>query len=365
MSFNPTASQPLLLVALSGGVDSAVALHFARQASPFVVALTHRHWPESRCCTTECIDHCRDQAKKWNVPFYSIDTLAFFTETIVDPWAQAYQKGITPNPCVQCNEKNRFGKMVEAFFAKYPHYQTEHYKLVTGHYVQTESWNNKILLRRGLDPSKDQSYMLYRLSQKQLKHSWFPVGSHQKKDIRALAQELDLWAAKQQDSQDICFVPDDYRNFWSEYTGIQPLSGNFVDISGKVLGKHKGIPFYTRGQRKGLGLSGGPWYVLEVLPQTNQVVLGKDEDLFTQHFFCTEMVWHIPLPTEALECEIQVRYHGTLLKGKVTPLNSTQSQVHLDLASRDVTPGQSAVFYSGDLVLGGGLIQLHSQDSEI
>lgn len=348
---------PLYIVALSGGVDSAVALYLAKQKSPHVVGITHRHWPESKCCTSECIDHCREQARAWNIPFYAIDTMSYFAQNVVDQWSQEYLAGRTPNPCVHCNELNRFGEMVTQFFQKFPEYQTEHYYLVTGHYARIDMHDASPTLRRGLDPSKDQSYMLYRLNEKQRKHVWFPLGSTHKENIRSLATDLNLWAAKVSDSQDICFVQNDHRTFLQEYTGHKTQSGNFISSDGKIMGQHTGVVNYHRGQRKGLGLSGGPWYVLNTNIATNEVFLGREDQLLASSFTCSDIVWHTSALPQNLNAHVQVRYHGTMIPTTVSIIDQNTFKIDLLESSRDITPGQSAVIYRDDIVMGGGIIQ--------
>lgn len=346
----------LVCVALSGGVDSAVVLWMAKNSFPQVVGLTHRHWPESKCCSTECIDHCRHQSNQWNIPFFSIDTMATFAEEIVEDFVKQYENGFTPNPCVLCNQKNRFGKMLEVFFEKYPQYRTENYLLATGHYARIVQTPQGKRLARGLDPEKDQSYMLYRLNQYQIDHAYFPLGELKKEQVRKIAAEQNLWSAKTSDSQDICFVPGEYRDFLKEYTGRSPTPGAFLSKTGEILGSHHGVSHYNRGQRKGLGLAGGPWYVLDINVQKNQVILGKEEDLFTTELCIHQCHFPGVAPSESFECSVQLRYHGKVYAAKVSPQENSTYRISLSEPCRDFSPGQSAVLYHDDIVIGGGIL---------
>ena len=364
----------LVMVALSGGVDSAVVMNLLSQKYGHVHGVSHKHWPESRCCTSACIDTCRSQSTDLGVPYSTVDTMVSFAEQIVDPFVEAYRQGTTPNPCVFCNQRNRFGWLVERYLSGIDSTAYKDYKLATGHYARIIRREGRYRLARGKDSAKDQSYMLYRLSQKQLAHALFPLGELDKAQVRTMAAEWNLESAKKEDSQDICFVEDDYRNFLKAYTGTGEATGDFVTAGGKVLGRHKGVAYYTRGQRKGLGLSGGPWYVLQTNPDTNQVVLGNREELYTSEFLISDCVWHETLPPESMKCTVQVRYHGEIHEAQVTKENDSVAhanvnsgvalsgaktcwRIRLTQPSLDVSPGQSAVFYADDVVVGGGVIQ--------
>jgi tRNA-specific 2-thiouridylase len=349
-----------VFVAMSGGVDSAVVLHLMKQEYENVQGVSHKHWPDSKCCTTACIDTCRAQCQDLGVPYTTIDTMVHFTEEIVDSFVEEYQRGRTPNPCVLCNQKNRFGHMVTGALEQcIPQEMKQHtdnvqYKIATGHYAQVVYRENRYWLARGKDPEKDQSYMLYRLSQEQLSHCLFPLGSRVKSEVRELAEGLQLESAKKPDSQDICFVETNYREFIQDYTGTQEESGDFVTQDGTKLGPHKGIAHYSRGQRKGLGLGGGPWYVLDIRAKSKEVVLGSREELLKTTFTVSNWVWHHPDLPDVFECQVQVRYHGKILEAQVDKNNNT---VTLSTPTPDLSPGQSAVLYWEDTVIGGGIIQ--------
>lgn len=291
-------------VALSGGVDSAVAARLLMQDYEEVIGVSHRHWPESRCCSTACLDRCAAQCQDMGIPYYPLDCMVEFAQAIVDDFVATYQKGQTPNPCVLCNQTIRFDLMLKKFFEQHPEYQGRDYRIATGHYAQVEQVDGHYRLKRGVDPEKDQSYMLYRLSPEQLKHCVFPLGGMLKPEVRALAEQWNLRSAKQSDSQDVCFVTDTYQTFLDQYTGKHQKPGKFVDKDGKVLGRHKGVPYYTRGQRKGLGLSGGPWYVLHTDVTSNQVVLGSREELATRRF-SIPTTRSSPTPTSSKRCLVK------------------------------------------------------------
>ena len=353
-----TKSSTLVFVALSGGVDSAVVLNLMHQQYPLVKAISHKHWPESKCCSTVCIDNSRLQAQSLKVDYHIVDTMVNFTKEIVDDFVQGYEQGNTPNPCVICNQKNRFGHLLNYMINQYQN-QYKHFKIATGHYAQIIFQQGRYYLKRGKDTTKDQSYMLYRLSQKQLSYCLFPLGNYEKPQVRGMAKKWNLVSAKAPDSQDICFVQDDYRNFITDYTQKKYKTGDFIDQQGKVLGRHQGIPFYNRGQRKGLGLSGGPWYVIEVSTINNTVVLGSQKDLELSKFKIKNCIWNMEIFPIHLNCFIQTRYHGPIFKGTVEPLSKGVFTVQLEQPSIDISPGQSAVCYNqDDIVLGGGMIFL-------
>jgi tRNA-specific 2-thiouridylase len=349
-------SKAPVLVALSGGVDSAVVLNLIKSRYRNVTGVSHHHWPESRCCSTECMDNCSRQCRDLGLPFSVVDTMVEFTEEIIQPFVQAYRKGTTPNPCVFCNQKNRFGHMIDKFFQNKGLQVPKNYRIATGHYARISSEKNRYRLRRGIDKKKDQSYMLYRLSQEQLSHCLFPLGDYKKSEIRKMAESWSLLSAKKQDSQDICFVEKDYRDFIQQYTGEKDTKGYFLDKKGKKLGTHNGISSYNRGQRKGLGLSGGPWFVLDILPESNTVILGSRKELYITQFSISDCVWHLPEVPEIFSCSVQVRYHGPIYKCTVKKTGNDRFQIELEQASDEISPGQSAVFYSGDTVWGGGII---------
>ena len=345
-----------VFVALSGGVDSAVAATLLKEKHDTVIGISHRHWPESRCCSTECIDRCAEQCDTMGIPYYPVDCMVEFATQIVDNFVERYESGVTPNPCVLCNENIRFGLMVDKHFQLQGADSTPPYKLATGHYARVEQRGDRYHLMRGVDHTKDQSYMLYRLSQDELSHCIFPLGSKEKSEVRALAEKFELKSAKVGDSMDICFVQDTYQEFLKQYSDKVYATGDFVDPDGNVLGQHKGLAFYTRGQRSGLGLNNGPWFITRLDPAENIIHVGPREDLAITAFDVFSTRWIYPPPTESFECTVMTRYRSREIPATVTP-TAEGASVKLTDKSVDVTPGQSAVFYNGDDVIGGGIIR--------
>ncbi|OED35767.1 tRNA 2-thiouridine(34) synthase MnmA [PVC group bacterium (ex Bugula neritina AB1)] len=350
-------TQPFVMVALSGGVDSAVVARLLSEKYEKIVGVSHKHWPESRCCSTSCLDRCAAQCQDMGIPYYPVDCMVEFTQAIVDDFVATYQQGRTPNPCVLCNQTIRFDMMIQKFFAMNPELSDLDYRIATGHYAQIEKVDGKAILKRGVDLDKDQSYMLYRLSEKQLQKCLFPLGKFYKSEVREKAENWQLRSSKQSDSQDVCFVTSTYQKFLDDYVGKQQKPGELVDRDGKVLGEHRGVAYYTRGQRKGLGLSGGPWYVIEVDTVKNEIVLGPREDLSQKTFILYKTEWGA-LPIKfPFQAKVQLRYHGKVMDVFVEKLGSEDLyKCHLDEFSYDITPGQSAVIYEKDYVVGGGLI---------
>jgi tRNA-specific 2-thiouridylase len=351
---NPEKNIPAF-VALSGGVDSAVAAHLLKTQHSDLTGISHRHWPESRCCSTECVDRCAEQCRELGIPYFAVDCIVEFAKIVVDDFVSNYEHGLTPNPCVLCNENIRFDLMVRKHFQNKNLPLPKDYKLATGHYARVEKRENRFYLRRGRDTQKDQSYMLHRLSQEELSHCVFPLGDLLKSEVRALAAQFNLKSAKTKDSQDVCFVQDTYQNFIQQYSETQ-TPGNFVDPKGNILGQHKGIAFYTRGQRNGLGLSGGPWYVFKMNLEENTVVLSSREELLEKRFRANRLRWIYPEIPNAFDCMVQTRYHARENPCRI--FHEAKDQIVVELAdpSSEISPGQSAVFYMGDEVVGGGII---------
>ena len=230
-----------IFVALSGGVDSAVVARLLMDEYETVIGISHRHWPESRCCSTDCLDRCAAQCVDMGIPYYSVDCMVEFTQAIVEDFVETYERGQTPNPCVRCNQTIRFDLMMKKFFEEHPELYHPDYKIATGHYVRVKENEGCFQLMRGIDPDKDQSYMLYRLSSEQLSHCVFPLGNYMKPDVRKLAEQWNLKSSKVQDSMDVCFVNDTYKTFLDQYTGHAQKSGNLVTSSGEILGTHEGV----------------------------------------------------------------------------------------------------------------------------
>ncbi len=351
------------LIAMSGGVDSSVAAALMVQRGYDCIGVNmklHNTREETEgtktCCSLTDAEDARSVCHKLGMPFYVFNFTGDFEREVIDRFVCAYEAGRTPNPCIDCNKYMKFSRLYER--ARVLGCDT----IVTGHYARVE-WSEKYgrrVLKKARNLPKDQSYVLYFLTQEQLQHTCFPLGEFEsKEDIRAIAQDLGFLNARKQDSQDICFVPDgDYAGFLAEYTGKTYAPGDFVDTAGRVLGQHKGIVRYTIGQRRGLGISAPESvYVLRKDLERNQVVVGADRELFFDRLTAREVVWSaIDAPQEPLRCSAKTRYQAREVPCTVTVGPEGQTLVQFDEPVRAPTPGQAVVFYADDTVLGGGVI---------
>lgn len=358
---------------MSGGVDSSAAAVLLHQQGYEVIGLFMRSGeteeacaiptdgllpvldaPAHRqgCCSSEDAADARRVADELGIPFHSLNFRDAFTR-IKDYFADEYLAGRTPNPCVQCNNWLKFGRLWE--FAQ----QVGADHIATGHYarIETDSAGHHGLYR-GVDPNKDQSYVLFGIQQSLLKRILLPVGGYHKPEIRAFAEEAGLKVAQKKDSYEICFVPDnDYAGFLNRYRGKSDTVGDFVDPDGNVLGQHAGYEKFTVGQRKGLGITfGEPRFVLSVKPETRQVVLGQREDLAVTQVTANDLNWLAEVPAGELHCGVSLRYQQRTVPCSVEIDGDSQAVIHLDEAVLGVAPGQAAVFYDDDRVLGGGWI---------
>ncbi|HUX76137.1 MAG TPA: tRNA 2-thiouridine(34) synthase MnmA [Anaerolineae bacterium] len=352
---------PRVVVALSGGVDSAVAAALLVEQGYEVIGVMLRLWAErgpddaraNACCTPEAVCRARRVADQLDIPFYLMDAKAPFKAQVVDYLVAEYAAGRTPNPCVPCNRTIRFGLLLNRALALGAGF------LATGHYARVRHVAGGYQLLRGRDARKDQSYFLHVLNQGQLAHVLFPVGELTKDEVRAIARQRGLPVAEQPESQDICFLADgDYRRFLAQQVPHLFRPGSIRDTSGRVLGQHQGLPAYTVGQRKGLGLTAAePLYVLAIEPAENALVVGPAEELGQDE--CRVEGMHYvsgKTPTAAFRATAQIRYRARAAAVTVTPLPHGAAHVRFVSPQRDITPGQFLVLYDGEIVLGGGAI---------
>lgn len=349
-----------VVVAMSGGVDSSVAAALLKEQGYDVIGMMMRLWSEpgkeetNRCCTPDSMAQARRVAAILDIPFYVIDAKDVFRETVVEYFLEGYARGETPNPCLVCNRKIRWTFLLDHALTLGAEY------MATGHYVRVRrNENGKSELLRAVDRSKDQSYVLHVLGQDKLKHALFPVGDYPKAEIRSIAEKHGLPTASRKDSQDLCFLAgEDYRNFLQRNASEMLLPGSIVNSEGVALGEHTGLANYTIGQRKGLGLASPvPLYVLGKNATDNTLMVGTQEQLGSTELTARDVNWVSgEAPTEPFRAEVKIRYTAKEAEATVTPLEGNQVQVRFDAPQRDVTAGQAAVFYRGDLVIGGGLI---------
>lgn len=347
------------LIAISGGVDSSCAALLVKNEGYECMGVTMRLHSDAICKSEGCVTNqdIEDAAAVCNqleIPHQVVDFSGDFEKYVIDSFVSAYENGATPNPCIECNYHLKFNKLFE--FGKSLGYDI----IVTGHYARIE-YDQKYgrrVLKTGLDLSKDQSYVLYRLSREQLDRTMLPLGSLSKNDVRSIAERANLAVSGKRDSQDICFIPDgDYASFIERYTGKVYESGSFVTLDGRVLGKHKGIIRYTIGQGKGLGLAlPHRMYVCEKRLDTNEVVIGENEDLFSCELWadnaCLSAIDDIPVP---IRVSAKVRYKHDA-QAATASIENGLLHVVFDTPQRAICKGQSVVIYDGDTVLGGGTI---------
>ena len=344
---------------MSGGVDSSVAAYLLTRDGYDCIGCTMKLCPddvahEGGCCTADDAADARSVARRVGIPFHVFNMTDDFRREVIDRFVSRYLAGRTPNPCVDCNRTMKFALL------RRRGEELGYDCLATGHYARIEYRDGRWTLRKARDPSKDQSYVLYHLTQAELAKTLFPLGDLTKSEARALAAENGFLNAAKPDSQDICFVPDgDYAAVIARYTGKTEPEGDFVLPDGSVIGRHKGISRYTVGQRRGLGVAySEPLYVKRILVAENKVLLGRDEDLYGTSCDVSDANWIAgETPSAPVRCAVKIRYRQTEQPATVTPLEGGRAHVEFDSPQRAITPGQSAVFYDGDEVLGGGEIE--------
>lgn len=349
------ASRGRALVAMSGGVDSSVAAALLVEQEFDVVGVMLHLWAEkeNRCCAPEAVDDARAVAGQLGIDFYLVDYEAEFKACVVDYFVAEYSRGRTPNPCLACNREIRFGRLLrhaQALGADW---------MATGHYARITEIGGMHRLQKGADPHKDQSYVLYMLGQEELRRLIFPVGAYTKAQVREMARERGLPVADRDESMEICFVTDDdYRRFLREHAPQSVQPGPILDTSGREIGRHQGLPYYTIGQRRGLGIAAPEaLYVLRLDVARNALIVGPARELGRRSLLADEVTYVSGRPpAEPVRVQAKIRYKAILADATWTPLEAGHARVEFNAPVRDSTPGQAVVAYQGDLVLGGGII---------
>jgi tRNA-uridine 2-sulfurtransferase len=358
-----------VVVAMSGGVDSSVAAALLKQQGFDVIGMMLRLWSEpgkensNRCCTPDAMALARRVAAQLDIPFYAVDARQPFHSNVVQYFLDEYARGMTPNPCLVCNRVIRWKFLLDHALAMGAEY------MATGHYVKLREQvfsgansgsHSTMQLLRADDRSKDQSYVLHVLNQEQLRSALFPVGNYTKEEIRSMAKEFGLPSASRPDSQDLCFLAgEDYREFIKRNAPDSLIEGEIRSITGNLLGKHTGLSQYTIGQRKGLGFSSSqPMYVLDKITESNTLVVGVADALGKNELTVKDLNWISGIsPEEVFRAEVKIRYTAREASAEVARLKNGKYLVRFDNHLRDITPGQAAVFYQDDVVLGGGIIE--------
>lgn len=353
-----------VVVGMSGGVDSSVAAYLLKQQGYDVIGVTMQIWQDEDqftqaesggCCGLSAVDDARRVADRLEIPYYVMNFKREFKKNVMDYFTAEYLKGRTPNPCIACNRYVKWESLLQRSLEIGADY------IATGHYARVEQLSNgRYAIRNSVTAAKDQTYALFNLTQKQLSHTLMPVGDYTKDEIRAIAEDIGLMVAHKKDSQEICFIPDnDYAGFIDRECGeMVPPPGNFVSVDGEILGRHKGITHYTIGQRKGLGIAFGyPVFVTEIRPETNEVVLGSDKDVYTNRLYANQLNFMaLSDIEEPVRLKAKIRYSHAGSCCTVRRTGEDEICCEFEEPVRAVTPGQAVVLYDGDYVAGGGVI---------
>ncbi|MBP1888623.1 tRNA-specific 2-thiouridylase [Clostridium moniliforme] len=351
-----------VVVGMSGGVDSSVAAYLLKKQGYDVIGITMQIWQEDKeyeereggCCSLSAVEDARRVCEKLDIPFYVLNFRDSFKNKVIKYFVQEYIDGKTPNPCIACNKHLKFDELLRKARGIGAEY------VATGHYAKIEERDGRYLLIRSDDDKKDQTYALYNFTQDQLAHTLMPCGEYTKDKIREIAKEIGLAVHNKKDSEEICFIPDnDHGRFIKEERPNEVKPGNFVDSKGNILGRHKGIVYYTIGQRKGLGLAlGKPVFVIGINPKKNEVVIGSEENIFKTDLVAKDVNF-IPFDElkEDMEVQAKVRYAAKPADAIISPLKDGKVKVSFKDKQRAITKGQSVVFYDGNVVVGGGIIE--------
>lgn len=350
--------QKKVMIGMSGGVDSSVAAYILKQKGYDVTGVTMQIWQEDKeqegsCCSLTAVEDARRVATKLDIPYYVINFKKVFDEKVIQYFIKEYQEGRTPNPCIACNRYVKFEEFLNKAISMDMDY------VATGHYAKVDYRDGRYLLMKSASKKKDQTYVLYNLTQEQLSKTLFPLEDITKEEVRAIAKKLKLNVASKPDSQEICFVEDNnYGRFLEENSTLKTKPGDIIDTKGKLLGRHNGIYNYTIGQRKGLGISlNKPLFVIDIDPINNHIVVGDDSEGFGKTLIAEDInLIAIEKLTEERKVSAKIRYAAQESPASIKPLEGNKILVEFDTPQRAITPGQAVVFYDGDIVLGGGTI---------